>query len=115
MIMKRKPRIGFLGIMHGLYDKSQPEITRAQEAFAREVSAHLEDSADLDFPRAAKSRDDIEEIMRDFGNKGYDGIMIVMLLYSPGLRLVRALKNNNLPSNYLIFSKFRYWKTFYKL
>jgi L-arabinose isomerase len=97
MIVKRKPRIGLLGIMHGLYDKSQPEITRSQEAFAREVAAHLEDSAEIDFPGAAKSREDIEEIMGSFGKKNYDGIMIVMLLYSPGLRLVRALENNNLP------------------
>lgn len=41
--------------MHGLYDESQPKITRSQEAYAKEVAAHLEDSADLDFPRAAKS------------------------------------------------------------
>ena len=27
MFTARKPRIGFLGIMHGLYDESQPEIT----------------------------------------------------------------------------------------
>jgi L-arabinose isomerase len=97
MIRKRKPRIGFLGIMHGLYDESQPEITQSQEKFAREVAAYLKDSADLDFPRAAKSREDIEEIMQGFDKNDCDGIMIVMLLYSPGLRLVRALEKNHLP------------------
>ncbi len=84
MIRKRRPRIGFLGIMHGLYDKNQPKITQSQEKFAREVAAYLKDSADLDFPRAAKSREDIEEIMQGFSKNDFDGIMIVMLLYSPG-------------------------------
>ncbi len=97
MITKRKPRIGLLGIMHGLYDENQPEITQSQEKFAREVAAHLKDSADLDFPGAAKSREDIEETMQEFSKNGCDGIMIVMLLYSPGFRLVRALENNHLP------------------
>jgi hypothetical protein len=31
MIEKRKPRIGLLAIMHGLYDEKQPEITQKQE------------------------------------------------------------------------------------
>ena len=33
----RKPKIGFLGIMHGLYDEKQPEITHLQESWAIEV------------------------------------------------------------------------------
>lgn len=97
MLEKRKPKIGLLGIMHGLYDESQPEITTAQEAFAREVARRLSPLAELDFPRAAKSRADIEAIVREFNYRGYDGILIVMLLYSPGFRLVRALEENHLP------------------
>lgn len=97
MFTARKPRIGFLGIMHGLYDESQPEITRNQEAFARDLIASLSPVADLDFPGAAKSREDIERIMGGFNAGDYDGIMIVMLLYSPGLRLVKALEDNTLP------------------
>jgi len=86
-----------LGIMHGLYDESQPEITAGQEAFARDVAHSLSAVAEIDFPRAAKSRADIEAIVRDFNDRGYDGILIVMLLYSPGFRLVRALEENCLP------------------
>jgi len=93
----RKPKIGILGIMHGLYDESQPEITVMQEKFAKDVAASLSDRVNIEFPRAAKSRADIEQIVRDFNTGGYDGILIVMLLYSPGLRLVRALEENNLP------------------
>jgi len=97
MMQKRKPRVGLLGIMHGLYDESQPEITRAQEAFAREIVKKLSPVADIDFPGAAKSRQQIEKTVREFNYKQYDGILVVMLLYSPGFRLVRALEDNNLP------------------
>ena len=93
----RKPRIGLLGIMHGLYDEKQPEITTQQEQFARDVAKSLSDVADVTFDRAAKSRAQIEEIVAGFNRDGYDGIMIVMLLYSPGFRLTRALKDNRLP------------------
>jgi len=97
MIEKRKPRIGFLGIMHGLYDEKQPEITETQEKFARDVVAHLKDVAEVYFPGAAKSRANIEAFMKEFHDKELDGVMIAMLLYSPGLRLVQALERNQLP------------------
>ena len=93
----RKPKIGFLGIMHGLYDEKQPEITHLQESWAREVAASLIDVADIDFPKAAKTREDIERIVDEFNYNGHDGILVVMLLYSPGLRLIRALEDNRLP------------------
>ncbi|GAJ02025.1 unnamed protein product, partial [marine sediment metagenome] len=41
MIEKRKPKIGLLGIMHGLYDEKQPDITSLQEGYARKVVAQL--------------------------------------------------------------------------
>lgn len=97
MIKNRNPKIGLLGIMHGLYDESQPEITKAQEKFANDIVKRLKPVADLDFPGAAKSRAQIEEIVSKFNYKEYDGIIVVMLLYSPGFRLVKALENNNLP------------------
>ena len=97
MIEKRKPKIGLLGIMHGLYDEKQPEITVMQEKFAQDIVAQLKDVADVDFPGAAKSKELIEKYVKEFNEKECDGIMIVMLLYSPGLRLVHALEENNLP------------------
>lgn len=97
MVTKRKPKIGLLGIMHGLYDEKQPEVTRNQEKFARDVCKQLKEVADVQFPRAAKTREDIEAITRQFNTDGLDGIMIVMLLYSPGLRTVQALQENRLP------------------
>lgn len=96
-IQKRRPKIGLLGIMQELYDKSLPGITERQENYAREVCEQLADVADIDFPKAARNRNDIEEILGDFNHKGLDGVMIVMLTYGPAMRTVRALQNNNLP------------------
>jgi L-arabinose isomerase len=97
MLEKRRPRIGLLGIMHGIYDEAQPGITHRQEKYAREVVSHLEDVAEVDFPRAAKNRQDIDGMMKEFNQKELDGVMIVNLLYCPGLWLVNALKENRLP------------------
>lgn len=97
MRKKRKPKIGLLGIMQELYDKSLPGITERQENYAREVCSQLGDVAEWSFPGAARNRNDIEEIMGDFNHSGLDGIMIVMLTYGPSMRTVKALQKNNLP------------------
>jgi L-arabinose isomerase len=97
MIIKQKPKIGFLGVMHGLYDVSQPEIPENQEKFARSVVEKLKGVADIDFPQVAKDRKQIEKVVKYFNDKEYDGIMVVNLIYSPGIRVVQALKNNRLP------------------
>lgn len=97
MIHKQKPKIGFLGIMHGLYDRSQPEIPANQEKFALNVIDSLKGAADIDFPGVAKDRELIEKYAKHFNETNYDGIMMVNLLYSPGMRIVQALKNNGLP------------------
>jgi L-arabinose isomerase len=97
MIEQRKPKIGLLGIMQELYDDDIPNITEHQEEYARKVCEQLCDAADWDFPRAARNRSDIEEILGGFNQKGLDGVMIVMLTYGPAMRTVRALQKNNLP------------------
>ena len=97
MLSKQKPKIGFLGLMQGLYDKSQPELPKMQEKWAKEVVKQLADVADIDFPGPAKERPDIEKYVKYFNDKEYDGIIIVNLLYSPGNRLIQAMKKNTLP------------------
>ena len=97
MISKQKAKIGFLGIMHGLYDKSQPEIPANQEKFAFSVIDSLKDAADIDFPGVAKDRQLIEKYVKYFNENNYDGIILVNLLYSPGMRIVQAVKDNRLP------------------
>jgi len=93
----RKPKIVLLGIMQELYDKSLPGITERQEAYAREIVKEFESDIDLVFPRAARDRKNIEEIVAQFNAERLDGIMIVMLTYGPGMRIVRAFRENNLP------------------
>lgn len=95
--MKGLPEIGVLGIMQELYDKSLPGITERQEAYAGKVCDQLSEVANFTFPRAARNRDDIEEILSEFNHKGLDGVMIIMLTYGPAMRTVRALQKNNLP------------------
>lgn len=97
MVQKRMPRIGFLGIMHGLYDVDQPELPKEQEAWARRVVEQLKDKAEVDFPGAAKDKATIEKYVKYFNTKEYDGIMVVNLLYSPGMRVINAFQNNLLP------------------
>lgn len=97
MIIKQKPKIGFLGIMHGLYDKSQPEISENQQKFALDVVSRLKDISDVEFPGVAKDRQFIEKYINYFNENEFDGIMVVNLLYSPGMRIVQALKFNKLP------------------
>jgi L-arabinose isomerase len=97
MTGQRKPKIGLLGIMTDVYDERQPNITVAQEAFARNLVTRLRDIADVRFDRACKNRSEIEAEVRKYNDQDFDGIMVVMLLYSPGLRLVHALEGNRLP------------------
>jgi len=96
-IQARKPIIGLLGIMQELYDKMLPGITERQEGYARQVCARLADVADVRFPGAARDRSDIERIMHGFEADGVDGVLIVMLTYGPGLRLVNAFRDTSLP------------------
>jgi L-arabinose isomerase len=92
-----KPRIGLLGIMQELYDEMLPGITEHQAEYARAVASRLADVAEIDFIRPARNRDDIEEIVREYGARGLDGIAIVMLTYGPAMRTVRALLETPLP------------------
>ena len=94
---KRKPKVGFIGLMQGLYDAFMPEVTGRQEKFARDVMARLEPGIDIEFLGAVKTREQAESQMTYFNKEGYDGIIMVNLVYGPGVNLVRALQNNRLP------------------
>ena len=94
---KTRPHIGLLGIMQELYDDMIPGITQHQEAYARKIVARLSGTIDVDFPRAARNRQDIEEIMDRFNAGDLDGVIFINLVYGPALNLVNALKRNHLP------------------
>ncbi|MBX6762558.1 MAG: L-fucose/L-arabinose isomerase family protein [Rubrobacteraceae bacterium] len=95
--MTSRPKIGLLGIMQALYDEMLPGITERQANYAQEVASHLSGAADVRFPKPARSREDIEEIVELFEREKLDGIMIVMLTYGPAMRATRALANTRLP------------------
>lgn len=93
----RKPKIGLVGIMQELYDDMLPGITKRQANYAEDIVKELSDVAEVVFNVPARVREDIEKQVKEFNNSNVDGIMIVMLTYSPGMRIVRALQENNLP------------------
>lgn len=98
MIDKKKPTIGVLGIMQELYDKTYPNIVETQSNYVKGVIKELGDIAEFKFIKPARNRKGIEEIVETYNNdKEIDGIMIMMLTYSPGQRIIPALKKNNLP------------------
>ena len=97
MLRNEKAKLGLLAIMHDIYNESQPEIPSNQTAFINEVIKRLKDAAEIDFPEIGMDRVSIERIVKYFNDKDYDGIIIVNLLYSPGMRVVQAFKQNRLP------------------
>jgi L-arabinose isomerase len=92
-----KPKLGLLGLMTDGYEPIFPGITARQESYARELAALFSGVADVDFPGAGLNRTVIEEKVRYFNEKQYDGILIVLLAYSHAVYLQHALKDNRLP------------------
>jgi len=97
MNRQERPRIGFLGLMTDGYEPIFPGITARQEVYAREIVATVQDSVELVFPGAARNRGEIEARVAAFNAQGLDGILIVLLAYSQGAWLLRALQDNRLP------------------
>ena len=92
-----RPRLGLLGLITDGYEPTFPGITARQEAYAREIVEACEDFVDLRFPGAAKNRKEIEATVESFNAQKLDGILIVLLAYSQGAWLLRALQDNRLP------------------
>ena len=97
MINQKKPVLGVLALMLAAYEPLFPGIRARQEAYAREVIASLSQEADFIFPGAALGREDIERYTEQFHQQGADGIVILLLSYSEGQFLVRAMQNCRLP------------------
>lgn len=97
MIEFKKPKIGLLGMMIEGYEPLFPGIIARQEAYARTLAESLSDIADVTFPGAATTRQQVEQTVADFNNQGLDGILIVLLAYSHSTWLMHALQKNQLP------------------
>ena len=94
---QKKPRLGVLALMLEDYLPLFPGIDRAQTAYVNEVLDGLRDAAEFVFPHAAMNRAQIEALAAQYNHEGLDGILILLLTYSQGAYLVRALEENHLP------------------
>jgi L-arabinose isomerase len=97
MLKKQKPKLGLLGLMTDGYEPIFPGITKRQEDYIRDVIKSLDGVADIEFPGAAGNRGEIEDTVAKFNSMDLDGMLIVLMTYSQGSWIVRALQNNKLP------------------
>lgn len=97
MIELRKPKIGLLGLMTGGYEPIFPGINQRQINYAMEIVEKVSPVVDVVFNGLGSDRDAIERIVREYNEADLDGILIILLTYSNGSYLLRALENNRLP------------------
>lgn len=93
----QKPKIGLLGLITEGYEGTFPGILARQTNYAMELVETLSPVADVSFAGPGLNRARIEEIMDEYNAKKLDGILIVLLAYSQGAYLARALERNRLP------------------
>lgn len=93
----RKPKLGLLGLITEGYEETFPGILERQVSYAHELAAAMSTVADVRFDGPGVNRERIEQLVEGYNHDGMDGILIVLLAYSQGGYLVRALENNRLP------------------
>ena len=93
----RKPRIGLLGLMTDGYESVFPGILSRQMNYANEIVSSLSKDVDIEFAEIGTNREQIEKITMSYNQKKLDGILIILLAYSQGAWLLRAMENNKLP------------------
>lgn len=94
---KNRPRIGLLGLMTDGYEATFPGIMEKQEKYAHSIADMLSDEIEVIFNEIGANRESIERITADYNKRGLDGILIVLLAYSQGAWLLKAMQDNRLP------------------
>jgi L-arabinose isomerase len=79
------------------YEPIFPGITERQTRYARELVATMSKVADVAFDGVGLNREKIEQLVKGYNEQGVDGMVIVLLAYSQGAYLTRALEYNRLP------------------
>jgi len=97
MVSFNKPRLGLLGLIADGYESIFPGILERQAKYTREIVSSVSDIVDIYFPGIAVNRKSIEDTVREFNNRDLDGIIIILLAYSQGSWILRAMQDNNLP------------------
>lgn len=85
MIEPRQPRIGLLGLMLELYDRSHPQLRPAQEAFAQELGRTLGQAGEVVFGGVCNTRATVAQAVDRFIAAEVDLLVTVHLSYSPSL------------------------------
>lgn len=94
---QRKPRLGLLALMTDGYEPIFPGITARQENYARELASQMSPYAEIRFEGIGGNRGEIAKIVCRYNQEELDGILIVLLTYSHGAYLLKALEDNHLP------------------
>lgn len=95
--MYRRPKIGLLGLITEGYEDVFPGILERQRMHGREIAEILSPDIDIIFDDIGTNRAKIEEIVSSYNHMQLDGILIVLLAYSHGAWLTRAMQDNRLP------------------
>ena len=95
--MLKKPKIGLLGLMTEGYEDVFPGIIDRQIKYANEIVDTLSPVADVVFSGPGLNRNLIEQIVKEYNQADVDGILIVLLAYSQGQYILRALQDNRVP------------------
>lgn len=92
-----RPRLGVLALMLEGYEPLFPGFVEHQTHYVRQVLDSLAGTAEFDFPGPAGNRAQIEALTARYNAQEMDGILILLLSYSQGQYLVRAMQRNQLP------------------
>lgn len=95
--MLRKPKIGLLGLITEGYEDVFPGIIDRQIKYAKEIVETLSPVSEVLFVGPGLNRKSIEQIVEQYNRKDVDGILVVLLAYSQGTYILRALQDNRVP------------------
>lgn len=95
--MNRKAKIGLLGLMTEGYEETFPGIMERQSAYGTELAKSMPEDVTVVFEEIGSNRAKIEEIVKEYNRRELDGILIVLLAYSQGAWLLKAMQENRLP------------------
>ncbi len=90
-------KVGLLGLMLDLYDKTNPDLRKTQEKFAAQISAILKQYARVVYSGIVNKKQKIEEAIKKFEKEKVSLVIIVHFSYAPSLISVESLVQTNLP------------------
>jgi len=80
-----------------LYDEAFPDLKPTKAAFAEELVKGVAEFAEVDFPGVVNTREQVDQAVARFENKGVDLLIVVLLSYTDSLIALPALRRTRLP------------------